>query len=225
MFNFFFIKLIYTNICLYLKNINEFGVSLFFYILIVSLFPVSLGTYFVQSKFIVPSILWISVLLSILLTLDSVFKTDYNNGFYDHFIFCAYPLHVLVFARVVAHWFIVVVPLIIVTPLLGLLFALEVTESLVLFVSLFLGTPALCFLGAIGSSLLVTTTRGGVLLALIVLPFYIPVLIFGSSSVLLLGYGLNVVLAQFALLGAISMFTALFAPFVISWSFKVGILS
>jgi heme exporter protein B len=163
--------------------------------------------------------------LSILLTLDGLFKIDYENGFFDHYLLCDYPLFFLIFTRILTHWIIVVLPLVFITPLLGLGFNLDKMEVLILFLSLLCGTPGLCFLGGIGVSLVLTLPRGGVLLTFLVLPFYIPILIFGTSSVLLFNYGLSVSVAQLAVLLLITIFSMLLAPFVIAWAFRASILS
>ena len=122
-------------------------------------------------------------MLAVLLSLDRLFKQDYDDGSLDQLMLSPNPLVILVFAKVTAHWLLTGLPLVIIAPLLGLFMSLPAEAVTVLVYSLLLGTPVLSLIGAIGVSLTVAVNRGGVLLSLIILPLYIPILIFGANAV------------------------------------------
>lgn len=217
-FNFF-----YLYFKLFLRSINEFGISFFFYVIVVCLFPISLGNYFFKSTFLIPCVLWISVLLAILLSLDALYKVEYTNGIFDQYVVNYSSFRLLILIKFLSHWILVVLPLLIITPVLGLFFGMSYQESFVLFCSLLVGTPALVMLGSIGVSLVITLPQGGMLLLILILPLYIPILIFGSSSVLMIGYGIFFVLSNLALLLALSIFCVLISPFIITRIIKLSI--
>ncbi len=175
--------LLYRDLRLALRNRHELANPLIFFVLVVTLFPLAVTPTTESLRAMAPGVIWVSALLAVLLSLDRLFKQDYEDGSLDQLMLSPNPLVILVFAKVTAHWLLTGLPLVIIAPLLGLFMALPAESVTVLVYSLLLGTPVLSLIGAIGVSLTVAVNRGGVLLSLIILPLYIPILIFGANAV------------------------------------------
>ena len=156
---------------------------LLFFVLVTALFPLGIGTSPELLKAVGQGVIWVAAVLASLLSLESVFRSDFEDGSLEQFLLSAHPVTILVLAKVLAHWLVTGLPLLIVAPLLGVLLDLPGESIQVLMLTLALGTPVLSLIGAIGVSLTVAVNRGGVLLSLIVLPVYIPILIFGANAV------------------------------------------
>ncbi|NOR43016.1 MAG: heme exporter protein CcmB, partial [Gammaproteobacteria bacterium] len=153
-------------------------------------------------------------------SLDRLFKEDYDDGSLDQLMLSPNPLMILVFAKVTAHWLLTGLPLVIIAPLLGLFMSLPADAVSVLVYSLLLGTPVLSLIGAIGVSLTVAVNRGGVLLSLIVLPLYIPILIFGANAVDVATDGLSVK-GQLTFLAAMLALAASLAPLATAVALRI----
>jgi len=178
-----FYHLLIRDLRLALRSRHELANPLIFFILVVSLFPLAISPTTEALQAMAPGVIWVSALLAVLLSLDRLFKQDYDDGSLDQLMLSPNPLVILVFAKVLAHWLLTGLPLVIIAPLLGLFMSLPAEAVKVLVYSLLLGTPVLSLIGAIGVSLTVAVNRGGVLLSLIILPLYIPILIFGANAV------------------------------------------
>ena len=194
---------------------------LLFFVIVVTLFPLGIGPEANTLSRIAPGIIWVAALLSTLLSLDRLFKSDYNDGSLEQMLISPLPVFILVLAKIVAHWLITGLPLIIIAPLLAVLLHLQESSYMALFVTLLIGTPVLSFIGAIGAALTVGIKKGGVLLSLIVLPLYIPVLIFATGAIdaasMNLPYG-----GQLAIIAAIFVLSLTLAPFAVSSALKVS---
>jgi heme exporter protein B len=153
-----------------------------FFLVVVTLVPFALGPDLVLLKRIGPAILWLAALLASLLALDRLFASDHEDGSLDLILMGGAPLELVVAAKGLAHWLTTALPLLVATPLIGLLLNLDASASAALVATLAVGTPALTFLGLIGAAVAVTLRRGGLLLAVLVLPLTIPVLIFGVAA-------------------------------------------
>ena len=153
-----------------------------FFLVVVTLVPFALGPDLPLLKRIGPAILWLAALLASLLALDRLFATDHEDGALDLFLRGRAPLELVVAAKGLAHWLTTGLPLIVTAPLVGLLLNLDAAAELALVLTLLVGTPALSFIGLIGAAIAVTLRRGGLLLAVIVLPLTVPVLIFGVAA-------------------------------------------
>lgn len=184
--------LLMRDLRLAFRSRHELANPLIFFVLVVTLFPLAVSPTTEALRTMAPGVIWVSALLAVLLSLDRLFKQDFEDGSLDQLMLSPNPLVVLVLAKVTAHWFLTGLPLVLIAPLLGLFMALPAESVKVLIVSLLLGTPVLSLIGAIGVSLTVAVNRGGVLLSLIVLPLYIPVLIFGANAVDVAMDGLSV---------------------------------
>lgn len=183
--------------------------TLFFFVIVVSLFPFGVGPETNQLRVMAPGVLWVAALLASMLSLGRLFSFDYLDGTLEQMLVGAAPLGVVVVAKVIAHWLVSGLPLVLITPVLGVMFDLPSDQLAVLTLSLLIGTPVLSLIGAIGAALTLGLRGGGVLVSLLVLPLYVPVLIFGAGAV-----G-----AQAAAIGAQSHLLLLAAFFVVSSMF------
>jgi heme exporter protein B len=157
--------------------------TFFFFIIVVSLFPLGVGPETALLRTMAPGIVWVAALLAAMLSLPRVFGTDFADGTLEQLALAPQPLPFLVLAKVLAHWLLSGIPLALMAPVLALQFGLEGEPVMVLFIALLLGTPCLSLIGAVGAALTLGVRGGGVLIALLVLPLYIPVLIFGAGAV------------------------------------------
>jgi heme exporter protein B len=179
------------DLTLALRRRSEITNPLVFFVIVVTLFPFSIGPYVTLLSKAAPGILWVAALLASMLALDGIFHPDYQDGSLEQLLTSPQPVSLLVLAKVLAHWVVSGVPLILLAPILGLLLHLPEEQTGVLVLSLVLGTPSLSLIGAIGVALTVGLRRGGVLLSLLVLPLYIPVLIFGAGAAANVAQGLS----------------------------------
>ncbi len=194
---------------------------LVFFVIVVTLFPLGIGPDPGLLRDIAPGVLWVAALLATLLALDGLFRSDFDDGSLEQLLLSPQPLSVLVLAKVLAHWLVTGLPLLLLSPLLAVVMQLQVVAIPVLLVSLLVGTLTLSLVGAIGAALTVGLQRGGVLLALLVLPLFIPVLIFGSSSVIAAASGFAVD-AQLYLLGALFLLALVLAPPAIAAALRIS---
>lgn len=159
------------------------GTALGFYLIVIALMPLGLGPDLQLLSRIAPGVLWIGLLLAALLSLGRIFETDKEEGVLEILATGRVPLEFVVAAKAFAHWLSSCVPLAILSPLLGLLLNLELAAYPILLGTILIGSPAISFLGSIGAALTLRSRRGGLLIALLVLPLYIPTLIFGISAI------------------------------------------
>ncbi len=179
--------------------------GLIFFLMIVTLIPFALGPDLNLLSRIGPAILWIAALLATLIGLDRLFQGDQDDGSLDLLRLSHAPLEIVVLAKVVAYWLVTGLPLAIAAPLLGLLVALSPEGMLAMVATLLVGTPALTFIGAVGAALTSSLRRGGLILAILVLPFMIPTLIFGVSAANAAAGGTVPFATPFLILGALSL--------------------
>ena len=192
-----------------------------FFILVVSLFPLGIGPSPQTLALIAPGVIWVAALLATLLSLERLFRDDFDDGSLEQMLLSPHPLPLLVLAKLLAHWLVTGLPLVLISPLLGLLLHLPLSGLLALPLSLLIGTPALTLIGAIGVALTVSLRRGGILLTLLVLPLYVPVLIFGTAAVAASAEGLPNT-GQLALLAALLVLTLPLAPLAIAAGLRVS---
>lgn len=178
-----FVAVVSRDLVLAFRNRAEMVNPILFFILIAALFPLGVGADVKLLQTIAPGIIWVSALLAAMLSLDKLFRSDMEDGSLEQFLLSAHPLSILILAKVVAHWLVTGLPLLLVSPILAMFFDLPFEASKILMMTLLLGTPVLSLIGAIGVALTVGLRSGGVLLSLLVLPLYIPVLIFSCIAV------------------------------------------
>lgn len=195
--------------------------TLFFFVIVASLFPLGIGPDMQLLRTIAPGVVWVAALLASMLSLGRVFANDYQDGTLEQILLTPQPLYLAIMGKVLAHWLVSEVPLVLIAPLLGVQFDLAPRTLLVLFVSLLLGTPVLSLIGSIGAALTIGLRGGGVLIALLILPLYIPVLIFGSGAVDASIIGGNP-LPNIYLLGAVLVLSLVFAPWATSAALRIS---
>ncbi|MCM3869266.1 MAG: heme exporter protein CcmB [Pyrinomonadaceae bacterium] len=196
--------------------------TLFFFLIVVSLFPLGIGPETNLLRLIAPGVVWVAALLASMLSLGRLFANDYQDGTLEQLLLTPQPLYLVVLGKVLALWLVSGVPLALMSPVLGIQFGLSGNTLFVLVVSLLLGTPVLALIGSIGAALTLGLRGGGLLLSILVLPLYIPVLIFGSGAVdaSITGMGLQ---GSLSLLGAVLVLSLVFAPWATSAALRISL--
>ncbi|WP_455844708.1 heme exporter protein CcmB [Pantoea agglomerans] len=195
---------------------------LWFFLIVITLFPLGIGPEPQQLARIAPGVAWVAALLASLLALERLFRDDFLDGSLEQLLLLPTPLPVTVLGKVIAHWLITGLPLILLSPLAALLLSLDFAGWRAMALTLLLGTPTLSFLGAIGTGLTVGLRRGGVLLSLLVLPLSIPVLIFASAAIDAAGMGLPIG-GYLAILGAMLAVSATLSPFATAAALRISL--
>jgi len=196
--------------------------ALFFFIIVVSLFPLGVGPEADLLRRLAPGVLWVAALLATMLSLPRLFADDFRDGTLEQMALGPQPLAVAVFGKTLAHWLSSGLPLTLLSPLIGAQFDLPADAVWTLVLALAIGTPALSAIGAIGAALTLGLRGGGVLLSLLVLPLYIPVLIFGAGAVDATAGGLGAQ-AHMSVLGALSLGGLFFAPWATAAALRVAL--
>lgn len=204
--------LIARDLRLTVRQGGAIGTALGFYMIVVALLPLGLGPDLNLLSRIAPGILWIALLLSALLSLGRVFESDYEDGTLDVLALGPLPLELVAGAKAFAHWLSTGIPLALLAPVLGILLNLDLEIYPALVATMLVGTPAVSFIGSIGAALTLRARRGGLLVALLVLPLYVPTLVFGVAAIGSL-LGPEGFLAPFLILIAISLGAMVLAPF------------
>ncbi|MEM7505894.1 MAG: heme exporter protein CcmB [Pseudomonadota bacterium] len=198
------------------------GIAVAFFVLAVLLIPLGVGRDAGVLAKVAGGVLWIAALLAALLSLDRMFQADHEDGTLDQLMLAPVPLEQIVLAKALAHWLTTGLPMTAIAPLLGLMLALPVDALPALMIGMALGTPGLSLIGAIGAAVTVGVRRGGLLLSILVLPLYIPTLIFGARAVE------NALVAidpwpPLLLTGAITLFAAALAPFAAAAALRINL--
>jgi len=207
-----FLALLSRDLRLAWRDGGALGTALGFFLLVVTTMPLGLGPDLKLLGRIAPGVLWIALLLAALLSLDRMFEPDHEDGSLEVIRLGPLPLEAVVLAKAAAHWIATCLPLALATPFAGLLLNLDLAVAPALLVTLLAGTPAISLIGAIGAALTVGARRGGLLIALLVLPFYVPTLIFGISAIGAVVSPPGSFAAPFAILLAISLASVVLAP-------------
>jgi heme exporter protein B len=212
---------IHRDLLLAFRRRSDIVTTLFFFIIVVSLFPLGVGAEPGLLRTIAPGIVWVSALLASMLALGRLFALDYADGTLEQMLLSAEPISIIVIGKVIAHWLVSGFPLVLLAPLLAVQFDLPGESIQVLFLSLLLGTPVLSLVGAIGAALTIGLRGGGALVSLLVLPLYIPVLIFGAGAVGAEASGLGAS-AHLLLLGGALAAAAAMTPWATSAALKIA---
>ncbi|WP_406668011.1 heme exporter protein CcmB [Gallaecimonas sp. GXIMD1310] len=216
-----FVSLVRRDLTIALRRRADVLNPLIFYLLVITLFPLGLGPEPGLLARLAPGIIWVAVLLSALLSFERLFRDDVTDGTLEQLLLLPLPLPLVALAKVLAHWLLTALPLVIVSPLVALLLHLDSQAWLALVLSLLAGSPVLSLVGAVGVALTVGLRRGGILLSLLVLPLFIPVLIFAVSCVEAAALGLGYS-GQLALLAAFSLGALTLCPFAIAAALRVS---
>ena len=217
-----FFAIIHRDLLLVMRRKSEVLTALFFFVVVTSLFPLGIGADAALLRKIAPGVLWVAALLSTLLGLQRMFAADYLDGALEQLVLSPQPLVLLVAGKIVAHWLVCGLPLVLIAPIIGIQFDLDASSLYVLMGTLLLGTPVLSLLGSIGAALTLGVRGGSVLMSLLILPLYIPVLIFGAGAVYANSVGLDTT-GHFSILGALLILALAFVPWVSTAALKIAI--
>lgn len=212
---------IQRDLRLALRRRSDVLTTLFFFVIVSTLFPLGVGPEAALLRILAPGILWVGALLASMLSLGRLFALDFADGTLEQMLLAAEPLPIIVIGKVLAHWLVSGLPLVLLAPLLALQFDLPAASIAVLVSSLLLGTPTLSLVGSIGAALTLGVRGGGVLVALLVLPLYVPVLIFGAGAVGAQAAGLGSS-SHLLLLGGLLALAAALSPWAASAALRVA---
>lgn len=219
-----FLFLLRRDLMLAVRNRAEYVMPLLFFVMVITLFPLALGVLPNLLARIAPGIIWVAALLSAMLSLDSIFRSDFEDGSLEQIMLSAHPAAALVLAKVFAHWLVTGLPLLLVAPVLAEMLGMPVEAQSTLLLTILLGTPILSLIGAVGVALTVGLRKGGIILSLLVLPLYVPVLIFSASAVDAAASGLEVT-AQFSMLLALFFLALSLTPWATAAALRMSLSS
>lgn len=217
-----FFSLFKNELRLLIRRPADLVNPLVFFALVVALFPLALGPESQLLQHAAPGLVWVAALLAVLLSLDGLFRADFEDGSLEQWVLSSHSLPMLVVAKVAAHWLCSGLALVVLAPLLALMLGLPGDCIGALLLSLLLGTPVLSLLGAIGAALTVGLRRGGLLLALLILPLYIPVLILGTGALQSALQGLPAA-GQLLWLACLAVLAITLAPFAIAAGLSISV--
>jgi len=205
-----------------MRQKSDVLMSLVFFVMVASLFPLAIGPETALLRRIAPGVLWVGALLAAVLSLQRMFASDHADGSLEQMVLSPTPLVVTALAKTLAHWLLAGLPLVLVAPVLGLQFDLDARALGLLTLSLLLGTPVLSLIGSVGAALTLGVRGGGVLLALLILPLYVPVLIFGAGAVEADAAGIDPS-GHLMLLGAMLAVGGFFAPWATTAALRISL--
>jgi heme exporter protein B len=214
--------LIRRDLTLAFRHRGELANPLLFFALIVTLYPLGVSPEPELLRTVAPGVIWIAALLAALFSLENLFRSDFDDGALEQMALSPHPLALLALARVLAHWLVSGLPLLLLAPLLALQLNLNAAAIKALLATLALGTPLLSLVGAIGVALTVGLRRGGMLLTLLVMPLYIPVLIFATNAVTAAGAGMPIE-GQLYFLAALLVLGLTLAPMAIAAALRISL--
>ena len=216
------LSIIGRDLTVALRHRSDVATALFFFVIVVSLFPLGVGPEPELLTAMATGVVWVAALLASMLALGRLFADDYADGTLEQLAITPQPLTILVLGKVIAHWLVTGVPLVLMAPLLGLQYGMDGVAMGMLMLSLLLGTPVLSLLGAIGAALTLGLRGGGVLVSLLVLPLYVPVLIFGAGAVEAYSAGLGAS-GHLSLLGAMLVLALMLAPWASAAALRISL--
>lgn len=218
----FLLTVIRRDLLLAARRKGDWLTSQFFFVMVVSMFPLGIGPDPDMLRRVAPGVVWVAALLASLLSLPRVFADDHRDGSLEQMLLSPEPAVMLALGKALAHWLIYGIPLLLIAPVLGIQFSLPAESIGVLMLSLLIGSPVLSLLGSVGAALTLGLRGGGVLLTLLILPLYVPALIFGAGAVdaALSGVGPE---ANLSLLAAFMVLTLMVAPWVASTALRISI--
>ena len=217
-----FTLLLKRDLTLATRHRAEMINPLLFFVLVTSLFPLGIGADPKLLQAVSPGVIWVAALLAALLSLEGIFRSDFEDGTLEQFLLSSHPVSVLVLAKVLAHWLITGLPLLVISPLLGVLLGLPVDAIVILLITLALGTPVLSLIGAVGVALTVGLRKGGMILSLLVLPLYVPLLIFAANAVDTAAAGLPVT-AHLSLISALLVLSLSLSPLATAAALRISL--
>ncbi|MFZ6819291.1 heme exporter protein CcmB [Undibacterium sp. Ji22W] len=216
----FLLSVIKRDLKIAYRRRSDVIVNLLFFIVVSSLFPLGVGPESSTLNLIGPGVVWISALLSSILSLHRLFVSDFNDGVLEQYVLSPHPFAIIVTGKIIAYWLLSGLPLVFIAPLIGFQFGLSFDANFVLFTSLLLGTPVMSLIGAIGAALTLGVRSSGVLVALLILPLYIPILIFGAGAVSMHASGIDIS-GYFFLMAGLLLCALAVVPFIVAFSLKI----
>jgi heme exporter protein B len=213
---------VFRDLLLAMRRRADVATTLFFFVIVASLFPLGVGPDPKLLRAMGPGILWVGALLASMLSLGRLFAEDYADGSLEQLMLVPEPLALVVIGKVVAHWLVSGLPLVLISPVIALQFDLPSDAISTLLLALLLGTPLLSLIGAIGAALTVGVRGGGVLISLLVLPLYVPVLIFGAGAVDASAMGMDAS-GHLSILGALLLLGLVLAPWAIAAALRISV--
>lgn len=217
-----FITVIHSDLLQVLRRRSDIATTVFFFVIVASLFPLAVSPEPAILRQLGPGVLWVAALLACMLSLARLFASDYADGTLEQLVLSPQNLTVLTLGKIVAHWLVSGLPVVLLSPLLALQYGLQSQSIWILAWSLLLGTPALSLVGAIGAALTLGVRGSGVLVALMVLPLYIPILVFGAGAVTASQSGMTVE-ANLSLLAASSLLALILAPWATATALRIAV--
>nr|WP_197716800.1 heme exporter protein CcmB [Methylocaldum marinum] len=217
-----FLALLKRDLLLAFRHRGELANPLLFFLVVVTLFPLGVSPEEALLRKIAPGVIWIAALLAALYSLENMFRSDFDDGSLEQMALSPYPLSLLVLAKVTAHWLVSGLPMLLLAPLLGLFLVMPASAMGVLVLTLLIGTPLLSLIGSIGVALTVGLRRGGLLLTLLVLPLYIPVLIFATNAVSAAAAGMPVT-GQLYFLAAMLVLALTLVPLATAAALRISL--
>lgn len=194
---------------------------LMFFLMVITLFPLAIGANPNTLQLVSGPIVWVAAILSLLMGLDRLFRDDYIDGSLEHLLLSSTPLYWIVLVKVITHWLVNIVPLLVISPLLALFLNMTTEMYFTLIYTLILGTPVISLVGAIGVALTVGLQRSGILVALLLIPLFIPLLIFATSAIDSASMNLPISV-QLGIMCSLLLFSLAIAPMVIAYSIRVS---
>jgi len=216
------LQLFRRDLLLAYRHRAEIALPPLFFVLVVTLFPIGVGADSRLLHDMAPGVIWVAALLAAIMSLDQMFRSDFEDGSLEQLLLSGHPLSLLVLSKVAAHWLVTGMPLLLMAPLLGAALNLAPVGIAVLMATLLLGSPVLSLVGAIAVALTVGLRKGGVLLTLLVVPLYVPVLVFATGAVAAASAGLPAG-AQLSMLAAILTATITLAPVAVAAALRVSL--
>jgi heme exporter protein B len=217
-----FLQTLMRDLKMALRNPSSFLNPLMFFVISISLFPIAISPESETLLSIAPGIIWVITMLSVLLSLNSLFHYDYESGVLEQMVISHHSLPLILLAKTSAHWILSGLPIIVLSPFLGMAFFINTEGIYILILTLIIATPCLSLIGSIGASLVVGIKNSGMLLSLLILPLYIPILIFATSAVSQSQSNLPID-GQLYFLGFILILSLLITPFLSALSLKISL--
>jgi heme exporter protein B len=218
-----FLCILGRDLTLAMRRRTDVLTTLFFFVIVVSLFPLGVGTERETLRILGPGVVWVAALLASMLALERLFAADYEDGTLEQMLLTAQPPSMLVLAKVTAHWLLTGLPLVFIAPLIGIQYQLPGDALWVMMGSLLIGTPVLSLIGAIGAGLTLGLRGGGILLSLLILPLYIPVLVYGAGAVTVSMIDLADVQPYLSLLGAFFLLALTLSPLATAAALRIAL--
>lgn len=216
-----FLTILNRDLTLSMRRKSDLAQVIFFFAVVVTLVPLGVGAETNILRAIAPGVVWVAALLAALLSLPRMFAADHDDGTLEQMLVAAEPLPVIVIAKVAAHWLVTGVPMTIFAAVFGVMFDLDLDITLVMLGSLLIGTPVLSLVGGIGAALTLGLRMGGVLTSLLVLPLYIPVLVFGAGASQAVSMGITP-MSHLLIVGCLALFSLALAPMAVAAALRIA---